>query len=412
MGDDKMVYESKNPEETTQNTRPRRKKTQDSHSVPKYDGKPAYEKKNRTRRVIEGITSVVLIAVFVGVGYWIFGDMTEIVQDDAEVPEYVAETDANGEIVENTSAEGTVFENIAIDNAQMYAGDLILVNNEYAYTEMDMEEITSIYEYKEANDISYYYVSGSDTSLRSIVLEAMTEMLSDFYVATGHADIIILSGYRSTEAQQELYDADLEATGSDTSDLVALPGHSEHETGYSFDVSLYIDGAVTDYDGTGDYEWIDENCDHYGLILRYPSDKSDITEIQSEEWHYRYVGQPHATYMTENNLCLEEYITFLKDYTSDNPLEIVNWDGEIYQAYYIAADTTSDSTYVLVPPDLDYTISGNNVDGFIITVDTGEIASHSETMTTESDSDSTNSDSDEETTETDDETAEDDEQTE
>ena len=164
---------------------------------------------------------------------------------------------------------------------------------------------------------------------------------------------------------------------------MALPGHSEHESGYSLDVSLYEDGVQSDYDGTGDYSWIDENCDHYGYILRYAADKAEITGIQAEPWHYRYVGEPHATYMKENNLCLEEYLTQLKDYTPDNRLQIVNWDGEIYEVYYVAADMAADSTYVLVPPDQDYTISGNNSDGFIITVDTGQIQSFEENSTAE-----------------------------
>ena len=118
-------------------------------------------------------------------------------------------------------------------------------------------------------------------------------------------------------------------------------------------------------------------------ILRYAADKAEITGIQAEPWHYRYVGEPHATYMKENNLCLEEYLTQLKDYTSDNRLQIVNWDGEIYEVYYVAADMAADSTYVLVPPDQDYTISGNNSDGFIITVDTGRIQSFEENSTAE-----------------------------
>ena len=62
----------------------------------------------------------------------------------------------------------------------------------------------------------------------------------------------------------------------------------------------------SDYDGTGDYARINENCSHYGYVLRYTEDKQDTTGIQAEPWHYRYVGQPHAAYMQENSVCLEE----------------------------------------------------------------------------------------------------------
>ena len=187
--------------------------------------------------------------------------------------------------------------------------------------------------------------------------------------------MIVISGYRTNAQQQELYDADLAETGEQTSTRVALPGHSEHESGYALDFSLYTDGVQYDYDGTGEYAWINENCAHYGYVLRYTEDKQDTTGIQAEPWHYRYVGQPHATYMMENNVCLEEYLTLLKNYTADEPLSITNWDGEIYQVYYVAADTSADSTYIMVPPNAKYTVSGNNSDGFIVTVDTGEIQS-------------------------------------
>ena len=239
------------------------------------------------------------------------------------------------------------------------------------FAKLDAEFAMIIYDHKTDN----YHVSGTETSLRQPALDALNQMLDAFYVATGHQDMIVISGYRTTQQQQELYDADLAETGEQTSTRVALPGHSEHESGYALDFSLYTDGVQYDYDGTGEYAWINENCAHYGYVLRYAEDKQETTGIQAEPWHYRYVGQPHATYMMENNVCLEEYLTLLKNYTADEPLSITNWDGEIYQVYYVAADTSTDSTYVMVPPDAKYTISGNNSDGFIVTVDTGEIQS-------------------------------------
>ena len=56
-----------------------------------------------------------------------------------------------------------------------------------------------------------------------------------------------------------------------------------------------------------------ENCWKYGFILRYPPDKSDITGIVYEPWHYRYVGYGAAKYIYENNLTLEEYLEAIGD---------------------------------------------------------------------------------------------------
>lgn len=312
------------------------------------------------------IVSLVLVALVGYEGFHMYRSFTPISQGSESM-----DLVGGGSESEAATEPKTVYENVSVSNEDVHAGDLILVNTDTAYVEENPTEIVSIYDHKTDN----YHVSGTETSLRQPALDALNQMLDAFYVATGHQDMIVISGYRTTQQQQELYDADLAETGEQTSTRVALPGHSEHESGYALDFSLYTDGVQYDYDGTEEYAWINENCAHYGYVLRYAEDKQETTGIQAEPWHYRYVGQPHATYMMENNVCLEEYLTLLKNYTADEPLSITNWDGEIYQVYYVAADTSTDSTYVMVPPDAKYTISGNNSDGFIVTVDTGEIQS-------------------------------------
>lgn len=312
------------------------------------------------------IVSLVLVALVGYEGFHMYRSFTPISQGSESM-----DLVGGGSESEAATEPKTVYENVSVSNEDVHAGDLILVNTDTAYVEENPTEIVSIYDHKTDN----YHVSGTETSLRQPALDALNQMLDAFYVATGHQDMIVISGYRTTQQQQELYDADLAETGEQTSTRVALPGHSEHESGYALDFSLYTDGVQYDYDGTGEYAWINENCAHYGYVLRYAEDKQETTGIQAEPWHYRYVGKPHATYMMENNVCLEEYLTLLKNYTADEPLSITNWDGEIYQVYYVAADTSTDSTYVMVPPDAKYTISGNNSDGFIVTVDTGEIQS-------------------------------------
>ena len=110
--------------------------------------------------------------------------------------------------------------------------------------------------------------------------------------------------------------------------------------------------------------WLAENCYKFGFILRYPEDKTDITGISFEPWHFRYVGVPHSVYMHENNLCLEEYISYLKNFSVEKPLQILT-GGKTYFVYY--TQKTSDTTDVYVPNEGEYTLSGNNTDGFIVT---------------------------------------------
>ncbi len=342
------------------------------------------------KRAADVIVSLALVAV-VGAGGWRF---YQNMQPIAQEGDHLAVGLVTEPLTEAPTEPSVIYQNIAVSNDDIHKGSLILVNYDTAYEEFDAAEIVSIYEHKTEN----YHVSGTETSIRQPAMDALNEMLDAFYVATGHSDIIVISGYRTKEQQQALYDEDLEQTGASSSTRVALPGHSEHESGYSLDVSLYEDGVQYDYDGTGEYAWIDKNCANYGYILRYTEDKTDVTEIQAEPWHYRYVGEPHASYIMSNNVCLEEYLTLLKNYDNETPLRIINWDGEIYEVYYVPADGASDTTYVLVPPDKEYTISGNNSDGFIVTVDTGEIQKFEETQEESSEEEPADTDKPEENT--------------
>jgi D-alanyl-D-alanine carboxypeptidase len=59
---------------------------------------------------------------------------------------------------------------------------------------------------------------------------------------------------------------------------------------------------------TPEAKWLAKNCYKYGFILRYPVDKTDITGIIYEPWHYRYVGKEDAKKIMERGITLEEYL--------------------------------------------------------------------------------------------------------
>ena len=90
---------------------------------------------------------------------------------------------------------------------------------------------------------------------------------------------------------------------------VSAPGTSEHETGLAVDIVAEsyqsLDAAQAD---TAEQQWLLEHCWEYGFILRYPADKTDITGVEYEPWHYRYVGVPAAMDMRDSGQCLEEYL--------------------------------------------------------------------------------------------------------
>ena len=131
-------------------------------------------------------------------------------------------------------------------------------------------------------------------------------------------ELFVREGYRTYQEQEEIMDnriKEYEKNGYSekkakqlAEEYVAIPGTSEHELGLCVDINA--DVSICSSEAV--YAWLAENAYKFGFIKRYPSDKIDITGINNEPWHYRYVGEKVAQEMTENNLCLEEYIEWLK----------------------------------------------------------------------------------------------------
>lgn len=131
-------------------------------------------------------------------------------------------------------------------------------------------------------------------------------------VLDGWQSIVPVSGWRSAEEQQALYVTSLREHGqSFTKKFVALPGHSEHQTGLAIDLGLRqpeIDFIRPAFPYTGICQRFRELAPAYGFIERYPAGKEAVTGIAHEPWHFRYVGTPHAAAITQAGLALEEYL--------------------------------------------------------------------------------------------------------
>ena len=111
-------------------------------------------------------------------------------------------------------------------------------------------------------------------------------------------DLVVTSGWRSWAYQEQLFE-----------DKVARPGTSEHQLGLAVDIISNAHPELNEaWAETEEAEWLKAHCAEYGFILRYPPEKSEITGITWEPWHFRYVGEEAAVYIMENDLCLEEYL--------------------------------------------------------------------------------------------------------
>ncbi|MDE6659515.1 MAG: M15 family metallopeptidase [Eubacterium sp.] len=146
--------------------------------------------------------------------------------------------------------------------------------------------------------------------------DSLKKMLNDAK-AKGY-NPLICSSYRTTAYQQKLFDnrvnrmkkqgmSEKEAI-ADTEKWIAIPGTSEHETGLAVDIVTVENQNLDDSQLKSKcQQWLMKHCYDYGFILRYPKDKTKITGIGFEPWHYRYVGYDVAQYIKENGICLEEY---------------------------------------------------------------------------------------------------------
>lgn len=165
------------------------------------------------------------------------------------------------------------------------------------------------------------------------IAESLKQMLTD--ARKEGLSPIICSSYRTNEKQQKLYNNKVreykrwgcssEEAEEFASYWVAIPGTGEHETGLAVDI-VSRDYQILDekQEQTDVQKWLIEHSYKYGFTLRYPTDKKDITMINYEPWHYRYVGIDNATYMKEHDMCLEEYIDYLKQFEEEEYKEIVS----------------------------------------------------------------------------------------
>ena len=150
--------------------------------------------------------------------------------------------------------------------------------------------------------------------------DALVQMLRDCKAQCQIAYVV--SSYRTHEFQTKNYQrkvnyylnlgysqADAEVLAAK---VVAVPGTSEHQSGLAVDI---VDGKLwvleEEQADMPAQKWLMENSWKYGFILRYPKDKTDITGIIYEPWHYRYVGLEVAAELHESGLTLEEYLDAL-----------------------------------------------------------------------------------------------------
>ena len=146
------------------------------------------------------------------------------------------------------------------------------------------------------------------------VIDALTALIDDSRAA-GYS-VYVSSGYRSYGDQAANFTRICQNNGvadgkNSKGFYITMPaGCSEHQTGLCCDLTdRYYETKTSEaLEKTALFQYMSQHCHEFGFILRFPADKEEITGVMYEPWHYRYVGMEAAAYITENHLCLEEFL--------------------------------------------------------------------------------------------------------
>lgn len=252
---------------------------------------------------------------------------------------------------DNNNTDGITYVALSATKSDIRSGDLILVNKNNPISFEDNSEFVN-------------FTLGKGYGLKDNTLKATPEALSAFDSMMAalnenvtETDVVVMTAHRTKEYQDSL--------GNGTPG-----GCSDFHTGMSFELKDgdAYDGGYDNLNKVAKYDWLYANAHKYGFVVRYPDDTdnksfSTITGVDHYAYVFRYVGIAHATYMFENGLCLEEYLELLRTtHKHGNSLKI----GNNYEVYY--TESTGDPTDVQVPTNFEYELSGDNMNGYIVTV--------------------------------------------
>ncbi len=174
----------------------------------------------------------------------------------------------------------------------------------------------------EPNDLVNTICKKSSDAGTPQLRQAASDAINAMFAAAQEDGFILYlkSAYRTYQTQKTMYNNRLDKLGRDDG-LVSYPGASDHQTGLGADILNYEwtkkDGMNKEFAKTKEAQWMEAHCAEFGFILRYMSDKEEITGIKFEPWHFRYVGREAAAYIMENHLALEEFTEEWQAYIAD-----------------------------------------------------------------------------------------------
>ena len=256
---------------------------------------------------------------------------------------------------EDTAGSGipSGYTTTTFDQAQLSSGNLLLIDETHTYT--GTPTVVLMNSTRPADTASgeylYWMYDTVNFALTEDALAAFHQLVTDFHAESGDNNLYVKDAFNQSSATQ---------------------ASALHQTGTALTLLYYTYEGSTDEKPTGKqsiynvdtYKWLYDHAHEYGFI--------QASSAEGEENIFRYVGVAHASYMKNNSKTLAEYLDILQTRTASRPLSVQvtvkNADGQSTSVTYNIYRLTSEETPV-VPAKFSYTVSGDNMGGYIVTVD-------------------------------------------
>lgn len=250
------------------------------------------------------LISILLIISLIGTGFLYYKTNSSSFRTKSEIifTEDIIEDDESKNTINIDTKVVLPGEKVEIIN-EIEDWRLVLVNSENPLPEDFSIELAKVNGTKEF-----------DARAASELIEMLQAMK-----LSGASNIWIQSAYRTPEYQANLYQnkvQDFILMGKSRQDAEVLASKwvnksetSEHNLGLAID----FNNVKRDFENTKEFKWLVENAENYGFILRYKKEKKHITKVNYEPWHWRYVGKEYAKEMNGLDMCLEEYLEYIKE---------------------------------------------------------------------------------------------------
>ncbi len=284
------------------------------------------KKRKRNKIIASLLGTVAAVAVLAGAVFLtielVSGD--KLVLDTSQSIQTEETLNENENVVEDTSNEDALNEDtteeiLSLNEEEAKEEDNIPQPNEFSILVDVNNPLPSDF----APDVREILDTGKLFDTRAA--DDLERLLND--AAAAGYPMYLVSTYRTVEYQEGLYNRKVneyinsgyseEDAKTEAAKWVAIPGTSEHNLGLAADIvssTWYNTNSdlTQEFENTEHFTWLKENAANYGFMISFPKGKESITGIVYEPWHYRYVGTEIASYLMENNMCLQEYYDLIQ----------------------------------------------------------------------------------------------------